>query len=262
MDIFRHDSRARIVYCVTRDLDAASVLADMQCLSAEERSHAAQFGFDEDRRDFVVAHALLRRTLTTLVPRDPAAWSFINSPSGKPDLANTDLEGGSIAFNLSHTRGLVACVVTRGAEVGIDAERVPGYDPLDVARARFSMAEVRDLESRAAAEQRERFTELWTLKEAYAKATGAGIVSGDDLPSFTFAASGLMEVASAAADERAWTFALFAVLDYRVAVAVRANSAVTISIGPSANDALHGADEARLLRKSPGAVIASYRRRA
>jgi phosphopantetheinyl transferase len=246
---------ARIVYCVTRDLDAASVLADMECLSAEERTRAAQFAFDEDRRDFVVAHALLRRMLTAFVPRDPAAWSFITSPSGKPGLANPDLEGGSIAFNLSHTRGLVACVVARGADVGIDVERVPaGDDVLDVARAHFSRAEVRDLERRAAAEQRERFTELWTLKEAHAKSTGAGIVSGDDLLSFAFSASGLIE-ASAAAEERAWTFALFRVLDYRVAVAVRADGPTTISISPSENDAVHG--EARLLRVSRGAVIAS-----
>jgi 4'-phosphopantetheinyl transferase len=253
---------ARIVYCVTRDLDAARVLADMECLSAEERTRAAEFAFDDDRRDFVVAHALLRRTLTTLMPREPTAWSFINSPSGKPGLSNTDREGGSIAFNLSHTRGLVACVVARGTEVGIDVERVPSYDPLDVARSRFSMAEVRDLESRPAAEQRERFTELWTLKEAQAKATGAGIVSGDALPSFSFAASGLIEIASAPADERAWTFALFGILDYRVAVAVRANGPTTISISSSENDAVHSAGEARLLRVSPRAVIASSSGRA
>ena len=249
---------ARIVYCVTRDLDAASALADMECLSAEERTRAAQFAFAEDRRDFVVAHALLRRLLTAFVPRDPAAWSFMTSPSGKPGLANPDLEGGSIAFNLSHTRGLVACVAARGADVGIDVERVPAGDNLlDVARAHFSVAEVRDLERRAAAEQRARFTELWTLKEAQAKATGAGIVSGDALPAFSFAASGSIEISLAPADERAWTFALFGILDYRVAVAVRADGPAMISISPYENDAVHSAGEARLLRASRGAVIAS-----
>jgi phosphopantetheinyl transferase len=124
------------------------------------------------------------------------------------------------------------------------------------------MTEVRDLESRVAAEQRERFTELWTLKEAQAKATGAGIVSGDTLPSFSFGASGLIEMTSPPADERAWTFALFGILDYRVAVAVRAKRAITISISPPANDAVQSAGEARLLRVSPGAVIASSSGRA
>ena len=72
---------------------------------------------------------------------------------------------------LTHTRGLVACAVTHGLAVGIDAERVrPVPGAQHIADTRFASAEARMLGACDAATIDARFLELWTLKEAYAKA--------------------------------------------------------------------------------------------
>src|SRR2546430_539789 len=87
---------------------------------------------------------------------------------------------------LARRRGLVACVVARDVDVGIDVERVgSGTDIIDLARRHFSSAEVAELERCESGARAARFTELWTLKESYVKATGAGILRGLDECAFT-----------------------------------------------------------------------------
>ncbi|HXL77097.1 MAG TPA: 4'-phosphopantetheinyl transferase superfamily protein, partial [Candidatus Eisenbacteria bacterium] len=97
-----------------------------------------------------------------------------------------------------------------------------------------------------------RFTELWTLKESYVKATGAGILRGLDECAFTFGASSLRFNLGDTAQADAWRFALFEVLDYRLAVAVRdpAHSLITLRIHEAVGDDRRTGIEARLLRMS------------
>ena len=212
-----------ITCCATAGLtlDAASV--DAACLSADERERGARLVFPDDRRDFLAAHVLLRRVLSAHVPRDPASWSFVSRPSGKPHLAGRLSD--SLTFNLSHTRGLGACAVAHGEDVGIDAEAIAAApDLLDLARAHFAPQEVAELERLAPADRAERFTAMWTLKEAYLKATGSGISRGLDEVSISLA--GGLPLVRLGADERGraedWHFVLLDVPGYRVAVAVHA----------------------------------------
>jgi 4'-phosphopantetheinyl transferase len=70
-------------------------------------------------------------------------------------------------FSLSHTRGLVACVVSCDAEVGVDAES--GSRIVDVERLMpgvCSIDEQAQVCAAAPSARAERFLELWTLKEA------------------------------------------------------------------------------------------------
>jgi len=91
------------------------------------------------------------------------------------------------------------------------------------------------------------------LKESYVKATGAGILRGLDECAFTFgAASSLRFNPADTAQADAWQFALFEVLDYRLAVAVRdpAHSLITLRIHEAVGDDRRIGIEARLLRMS------------
>jgi 4'-phosphopantetheinyl transferase len=79
-------------------------------------------------------------------------------------------------FSVSHTQGLIACVVTRGRACGVDVERnqVSGDAIAHVSRF-FADDERAQLAALPPAARAARFCELWVLKEAYLKATGVGL---------------------------------------------------------------------------------------
>jgi 4'-phosphopantetheinyl transferase len=105
----------------------------------------------------------------------PHALRFVASERGRPELAGSAADSG-MRFNLSHTRGLVACAIAQTCDVGVDVEQVSRkVELLGVAARVFSPLELNELHALAGAAQRERFFQLWTLKEAYVKAIGKGL---------------------------------------------------------------------------------------
>lgn len=85
---------------------------------------------------------------------------------GKPYLA----DNSGRYFSLSHTGRWVVCAVDT-CEIGVDAQRKESHRPAVVARC-FTADEQAWLQ----AAPDERFTPLWTAKEAYVKYTGFGLV--------------------------------------------------------------------------------------
>ena len=223
----------RVEYCLTERLDADALRAAAGTLSIDERARAARFVRDEDRRDFTAAHALLRTALSGCAPAPPDAWTFVvPEPGGKPALGG----GGAppLSFNLAHTSGLVACVVSSGVEVGIDVERVDrAADAIDLARRFFSPREVADLEACASGQRQARFIDIWTLKEAFVKAIGRGLAEPLDRFGFAIDADGTVRFdPPAGADAAAWQFARLAPSPrHRLAVAVAAGTPPGCRIG-------------------------------
>lgn len=202
----------------TQEMDEAAAGAEAGCLDAAELAQAARLRFAEDRRDHLAAHALLRRTLSVLAPCDPAAWVFARGPGGKPQLA----VGGPLVFNLSHTRGWVACAVARGGAVGVDVERVrDAPDLVALAQAHFSPPECAALQACAPADRAAHFAALWTLKEACAKGLGTGIGLG--LPDVSFQLEGRTgPLVARGAAAPGWQYALCGLPGAQLAVAARA----------------------------------------
>ena len=131
---------------------------------------------EDDRRDFAAAHVLLRYALSACGPLAPPDWQFEHNDAGHPRVVGGQAGTPPLVFSLTHTRGLVACAVTHGLAVGIDAERVrPVPGAQHIADTRFASAEARMLGACDAATIDARFLELWTLKEAYSKAVGLEI---------------------------------------------------------------------------------------
>ena len=116
-----------------------------------ERARAARL--QQGRELFIGAHALLRYVVG---PRE-----IRTLPGGKPFFADSPLH-----FSLAHCPGLALCAVTAAAPVGIDAEPLIEADD-GVAETVFSGRERRWIDGSA-----ERFTELWTVKEAIFKTAG------------------------------------------------------------------------------------------
>jgi len=205
------------------DLDDAHD-ADLRHLSADERARCARFIFARDRRDFAAAHALLRDRLSHYGGVDPAAWTFDAAPGGKPFIVSATGEP-ALAFNLSHTRGFVACAIAGAGDLGIDVESIDrAADGRAIAERYFSASECDGLDACETRDRAVRFIELWTLKEAYVKAIGRGLSHPLDAFAFTFEGDrGLRFHAPEDAQASAWTFALFAPSpQYRMAVALGA----------------------------------------
>lgn len=212
------DNLARLAGAVEVWLAAPAALAGEAAaatLDAGERERAARFLRDEPRATFVAAHGLVRRVLSHYAERPPEAWRFRVGEHGRPDV-DPDASGLSgaardLAFNLSHTRGLVAVAVARLPGIGVDVEWTPRQNDLErLARAKFAAAERAHLarETDAAAFRR-RFFRYWTLKESYLKARGTGITL--PLGAFAFDVEpgrpvGVTFDAELADDPAAWQF--------------------------------------------------------
>jgi 4'-phosphopantetheinyl transferase len=201
--------------CGADDLDTA-----LQTLSQQEQQRFRAFHFDQDRKDYAFAHALLRRTLSDLEPvTPPRDWLFATLPSGKPSVADRpDLD-----FSLTHTRGLVACAVTRKGAVGIDAETDQRAIEVDLLmRDVCSPGERRDLATREGTDKTSRFLDFWTLKEAFLKAGGLGITA--ELPAVSFTLVGDRDIALSAPSDLARPNSSFQIRrrpgQWRVALAV------------------------------------------
>jgi 4'-phosphopantetheinyl transferase len=165
-------------------LSAHSRDALLACLGAEERERHGRFRFERDRDIYLVAHALLRRMLARVIGCAPDALAFVAGEYGRPEIAAPEF-AKEFRFNLSHTHGLVACAVCRRGDIGVDVEYVERrVEIMGVSRHVFSEVEVEGIAALSGAAQRERFFELWTLKEAYIKAIGKGLSA--PLRSITF----------------------------------------------------------------------------
>lgn len=156
-------------------LPSASLLhALYPTLSHDERERHGRFHFEKDRHIYLLAHVLLRRALSQYEDIPEVSWEFAIGSHGKPYLAS--LVHDPLCFNLTHTAGLVACAISRHAELGLDAERIDRpCDFLEIARSVFAPAELRSLDDAPESGRPELFFTYWTLKEAYVKARGAGL---------------------------------------------------------------------------------------
>lgn len=144
-------------------------------LSDNEATRRNRFRFDRQRHQFLVARALLRKTLSFYRPDvHPAAWRFGTNAYGRPHVVGAG--AGEIDFNLSHTDGRIALAVCRNLSPGVDIEWLgrPGHFT-EIAGQFLATAEVKELSALLQATQKRRFFDLWTLKEAYIKARGMGL---------------------------------------------------------------------------------------
>jgi 4'-phosphopantetheinyl transferase len=194
-------------------------------LTGDEVHRARRFLRAEDEARFVIGRALARTMLSAFAPVGPRAWTFVIDEHGRPVLATLPDGAPDLRFNLTHTDGLIACAVTIGREVGVDAENISRTLTHDVAERFFSPREVADLHALPVADQAVVFFDYWTLKESYIKARGLGLAL--PLGQFTFlrppGAAPTIEFAPELHDDAAsWQFAQFwPSANHRMAVAVR-----------------------------------------
>jgi len=159
------------VWTIELDDEPAMVSALLPSLSGEERVRASRFRTTEHRVRFVVAHGALRHILASHTGVPPGRIALATTETGKPFIP-----GSSLAFNLSHSDGLAICAVAPEGELGADVECLRPIDDADALVERFFAAdERRQYEALPPQERLTTFYSIWTRKEAFLKATGAGL---------------------------------------------------------------------------------------
>ncbi len=182
----------KLWFCSNGELDSglAGTLA-RHWLDEEEQETASRFLFEADRRQYLVAHALVRRVLALETGLPEAEVVIRRSARGRPFLRRPDVGlprgGQELDFNLSHSGGHNLLGVVRSHRIGVDVERVDrGERGLDAIIETFARDERAWVAQAAPGRSRDwRTLRLWTLKEAYSKARGLGLGLPFDSFSFT-----------------------------------------------------------------------------
>lgn len=156
------------------DLDETTA-ADASLLSPDEMDRAARFRFAIDRKRFVTCRSVLRTLLARYLGIPGAAIRFEYLANGKPRI-DRQQNPSPICFNLSHSAQLALIALANNREVGIDIELVLfDVDALALAAKCFSSQEQAAISALSRELQTPAFFACWTRKEAFVKATGAGL---------------------------------------------------------------------------------------
>ena len=224
-----------IFFIPLTEMDAASTNACMALLSEDERAKVARYRAPKAQMNGLLVRAALRCVLSQglqsrggaspyssqrlIAPQD---WCFEYGEKGKPGLSHEQFLCTGMEFNLSHSGDWLlialaqdddtdAAVITAKPRLGlgVDIERSRASTNIyPILNHYFSPIEAEGLLALEGEDaQRQRFFDLWTLKESYIKATGLGL--SQSLKSFAFdlAPNSLLAVdngALQAAEPRHW----------------------------------------------------------
>ncbi|MFF3468942.1 4'-phosphopantetheinyl transferase family protein [Streptomyces sp. NPDC001984] len=229
------ETLAPVTLWICPDDDLAPALAGVLAahwFDEREREMAARFLFERDRRQYLVAHTLVRRALALEAGLAEAELVIWRSPRGRPFLqplpGGLPRGGSHLDFNLSHAGGYNLLGIVRRHRIGVDVERLDrDAQAIEAIVRTFAPEEQRWAAGAAPGRERDRrVLRLWTLKEAYSKARGLGLGLPFDEFAFTLADDrGVLDF-QPPADDRAgrWRFLeLEPVPDVLAAVAVPAD---------------------------------------
>jgi 4'-phosphopantetheinyl transferase len=192
-------------------------------LSPDERARADEFSVEAMAREFVASRGITREVLALACGCAPREIVIAAGARGKPYLVSPS---SPLTFNLSHSGGYCALAVGAFPAIGVDIEAL--RDTVgDIAKNVFSAREATRYAAVAPADRMRVFFRGWVAKEAYLKATGAGLAGG--LKSLELDLSIGPDITATAirgstAELSRWQFRGFDVLDTIVgAVAVEAS---------------------------------------
>jgi 4'-phosphopantetheinyl transferase len=175
----------------THSIPDPVVAACRNSLSTPEQERWRLLLTPAKRRQFALTRAWIREILSLYLNRPPERLAFSANAFGKPELL-PEAPGTVVPrFNLSHCDGLLACIVARDADVGIDVERLGAcIETSRLADTVLTSEEASDLHGLEGMARQRRFMQYWTLKESYLKARGMGLSLPIRAVGFRFSDSG------------------------------------------------------------------------
>lgn len=143
---------------LTRSLNSAE-----QAIVAADCDRAQAYGSNR-RHQFLCGRWWLRQLLSLYLPEEPADFRFQLSPTGKPELPQSNL-----CFNLSHS-GSTLLIAIAWQPVGVDVEQPRSRSWLALARRYFPSAELAAMQQSTDCDRWGLAS--WVCKEAWIKAQG------------------------------------------------------------------------------------------
>jgi len=160
------DQRTLVVYGDHKPADLQEMFS---VLTPEEIAYAKRIRSSIQRNTWISCHVSLRIMLAKMLGLNPASIEISKNRFGRPFLPNSTL-----FFSLSHTNSSYLLGFSSTGKIGIDIEELSGKEDLDeLIEYAFSKEEADFCKN---GNLHDRFLETWTLKEAFLKATGVGLV--------------------------------------------------------------------------------------
>ncbi|MEZ9442962.1 4'-phosphopantetheinyl transferase superfamily protein [Vibrio sp. 10N.222.54.F12] len=165
-------------------------------LTADEIAKVERYRMPSSQTQALYVRNYLRAILSLYSCLSAEEWRFEYGEKGKPRLIEKQQIETGLNFNISHSKEhlLIAVCQREGKslQLGVDIEHARSSTNIDsIMKHYFSDTELTDLLELNKEKQRERFFDLWALKESYIKATGKGLATS--LRSFSFDFSNLTE---------------------------------------------------------------------
>lgn len=125
------------------------------------------------RHEYLATRVLVRTVLGRALGVSPQTLQFVANEWGRPAL----WPPVPLHFNVSHTEGLVVCLVSPHPDIGVDTEQLArAPDLLALAPTVFAPQELRDLAALPARAQAHRASPVVDAeRESYIKARGMGL---------------------------------------------------------------------------------------
>lgn len=171
-------------------------------MSSAEHERAQKFV--RGKNEYVASRWLLRKVLARYTSVAPEAVEFLRTDKGKPYLPK-----GDIHFSLSHSGHWALLAVAKAELIGVDIEEIKvTRDLLGIAENYYHPQEHAYLQTLDESLQGDAFYRLWTLKEAFLKAIGAGISAGLEKIQFDIAGDNIRAQIAAplGGDTNEWQF--------------------------------------------------------
>lgn len=161
-------------------------LLDTHQLTAAHSAEAAQIMSDSEhqrarkmlrgRETYVASRWLMRKVLALYTGSAAAQIDLQRTDKGKPYLAHSNIH-----FSLSHSGHWAVLAIATSSAIGVDIEATKTTrDLTGIAEHYYHPQEFAQLRALSGARRQDYFYRLWTLKEAFFKATGTGISAGLD----------------------------------------------------------------------------------
>ncbi|MGV8835344.1 4'-phosphopantetheinyl transferase family protein [Cellvibrio sp.] len=184
------------IYCLDIRRFTADHYADAErIMTSAERERALKFV--RGKESYVASRWLLRTVLAQYTNLPPEMVEFLRTDKGKPYLPQSDIH-----FSLSHSGHWALLAVGKTELIGIDIEAVgTTRDLIGIAESYYHPHEFAQLQALAGSAQHDYFYRLWTLKEAFFKATGTGISAGLEKIAFGLTGDKISVQIAAALDE-------------------------------------------------------------
>ena len=142
-------------------------------LSDKDLGYINRFRLEAARNAAISSRVLLRVALASATGTSsaPETWEFDRTELEKPFVER----GPKFHFSISHAGPLIAITISQAYPVGVDIEPAPPRTSLEGMQHYLHANERRATRYLPRGFKESAFLRFWTLKEAFAKSTGAGM---------------------------------------------------------------------------------------